>query len=262
MIRVTFLLRKRADLSHDDFYEHWYSHHGPLVAGFGATLRLRRYVQVHALNGDSVAAAAREARGGMEAPYDGAEEMWWDSESALTEVHRSDEGQKMIADLVEDEAKFIDLANSPLWIGHEYPQINPSPENIVARPRNAIVKMYYPLRHIADLTESQAQQYWHRDHGPLIRSQAASGGLLRYVQVHRTPHELETVLRDARGTRIEHYTGHAELWSDRRQNLVPTNQGNSRRSRAIEDERKFIDFERSTIFHAKEHEFIDHTQGD
>lgn len=262
MIRVTFLIRKRDDLSHDDFYEYWYSCHGPLVASYGTTLRVRRYVQAHALNGDSVAAAARKARGGMECPYDGAEEMWWDSEAEFTKANSSDGVREVFAALVEDETKFIDLANSPLWIGHEYPQINPTPENIVARPRNAIVKMYYPLRHITDLTENEAQRYWHTEHGPLIRSQAASGGLLRYVQVHRTPHEMEANLRAARGTEIEHYTGHAELWSDRRLSGVPTNDGNTRRSRAIEDERKFIDFERSTIFYAKEHVFIDHTQGD
>ena len=261
MLRITFLLRKRGDMSHDDFYDYWRRRHGPLVASFGDVLNARRYVQVHTLRDDPGGAAAREARGGMEPPYDGVAEMWWDSEESFAGEATS-AARDAGAALVEDEAKFIDLANSPLWMCHEYPQVNPTPENIVARPRNSIVKLYFPLRHKVELSEAEAQAYWRTDHGPLIRSQAAGSGILRYIQVHRTAHDAEAALRAARGTQAESYTGHAELWFDRRSRGEPTGEARAAGRRAIEDESKFIDFDRSTIFHGKEHVFIDHTQGD
>ena len=49
------------------------------------------------------------------------------------------------AEKLEDEAKFIDLANSPLWFAYEYPQINPSPENVVAKVKSGIIRVFFPL---------------------------------------------------------------------------------------------------------------------
>jgi hypothetical protein len=79
--------------------------------------------------------------------------------------------------------KFIDLKNSPLYFTYEYPQVNPSPENLVARPASPLVKLYFPLRQHAHQSLDEAQLYWRTAHGPLIRSMApamaASGNLFK-----------------------------------------------------------------------------------
>jgi len=54
------------------------------------------------------------------------------------------------------------------------------------------------------------------------------------------------------------YTGHAELWFDRSALLAQTPERQVAGARAIEDEAKFIDFARSTMWGAKEHVFVDH----
>jgi hypothetical protein len=114
---------------------------------------------VHRLD-DGINARLAEMRGGMEEPYDGVAELWWDSEEALAAVQDTEGGRAAGEALLEDERKFIDLPNSPLWFAHEYPQVNPTPENIVARDRNSIVKQYFPLRRRSELTEDAAQRYW------------------------------------------------------------------------------------------------------
>ena len=43
---------------------------------------------------------------------------------------RTRTGQAAAKELVEDEARFIDLAHSPLWFNYEYPQVNPIPEEM------------------------------------------------------------------------------------------------------------------------------------
>src|SRR5260370_16898945 len=86
-------------------------------------------------------------RGGMEPPYDGVAELWWTTREALATSIASSGGQAAGKELVEDEAKFIDLPNSPLWLAYEYPQINPS-EHIVPLPTTRLVKVFFPLLHL------------------------------------------------------------------------------------------------------------------
>ncbi len=260
MLRITFLLRKQPDLSFDEYYRYWLEQHGPLVASLANDLNLLRYVQVHTLRDDAALAAAErmaEDRGGMEPIYDGVAEVWYENREALIDAMSAKAGRAAGRALVEDEAKFIDLPNSPMWLCHEFPQVNPTPENIVAKARSTIVKLYFPLRMRQDLDREEAHRYWYSNPGPIIRRQAAGSGILRYVQVHRVSDELEQGLREARGTVVDAYDGHAEVWFDRGlQGATPERTAAGRR--AVEDEGKFIDFKRSTMWLAKEHVFVDH----
>jgi uncharacterized protein (TIGR02118 family) len=257
VIRVTFLLRRKPDMPADEFYRYWREVHGPLVASHAQRIGALRYVQVHTLD-DPANAAMAEARGGMEPPYDGVAEVWFESREALVAALSSATGRDSAAALVADEARFIDLANSPLWLAVEHPQVNPTPEVLVARERSTLVKLYFPLRCHPGQNEADAQRYWYTQHGPLIRRQAAGSGILRYVQVHRLADELEGALRDARGTAVDGYMGHAELWLDRAELQVSTPERREANRRAIEDESTFIDFPRSCMWLAKEHVFVDH----
>ena len=254
MIRIVFLLRRRAGLSLDEFHTYWRDEHGPLAASFQTKLGIQRYTQSHRVD-DPFNAAIAAARGGMEPPYDGVAELWWESEDALAAASSTPEGQRAGAALLADEAAFIDLPASPLWLAHEYPQVSPA-EPVVARPTSTIVKLHFPLRHPPSMTLEDAQRYWRVQHGPLIRSMAPAMGMIRYQQVHRYESAFEAALREARGTTVEPYTGHAEAWFDRR-TLGGAPEAAAAGERAVEDEARFIDFARSAIWIGKEHVLID-----
>ena len=258
MVRLTFLLRRIAGMSRTEFQQYWREVHGPLVASFASTLNVLRYVQVHTILEEDQNEQLPGARGKMEKPYDGVAELWWMSREEMVSAHGSPQGGVAAQILLEDEMKFIDLPNSPLWFGYEYPQVNPSPENMVATEFSSLVKFYFPLRHLRNLSLEEAQLYWRTAHGPLIRRIAAAGHIKRYIQVHRYEEELEAVLRQSRGTIVEPYTGHAELWFDRTGATVATPERTRGGQLAIEDEGKFIDFSRSCMWYAKEHVFVDH----
>ena len=140
-----------------------------------------RYTQSHRVDDP----AYDPSRRGMEPPYDGVAEVWWESEEALAAASASDAGRRANAEVLADEAGFIDLPASPLWLAHEYPQINPGPEPLVAHPKSSLVKLHYPIRHPPTMTMEEAQTYWRTMHGPLVRSSSGAGGILRYIQVHR-----------------------------------------------------------------------------
>ena len=117
MIKLTFCLRRLSSLTREEFQRYWLETHGPLVRKHAEALRVRRYVQLHTLD-ESINASIRDSRGGPEA-YDGVAELWWDSAAELAAGTASEEGREAGRLLLEDEKRFIDLANSPLFFGDE-----------------------------------------------------------------------------------------------------------------------------------------------
>ena len=169
---------------------------------------------------------------------------------------QTEAGQAAGAALLEDEGKFIDLPESPLWFAYEYPQVNPVPENIVAKVKSNVVRVFFPLRHQTQLSEEAARHYWLTQHGPIVRSHAEAAGTLCYRQVHRANSPLDEALQEARGTKVESYLGHAEAWIDRG-HAPATAEARLANKTFIEDEHNFIDMNRSTIWFGKEHTIID-----
>ena len=257
MIRLVFALRRQPHLSLSEFQDYWLNQHAPLVASFATDLNILRYVQTHTID-SPMNEGAQKARGKMEPHYDGVAELWWSSEAELNEQmgSASSKAAKAGAALLKDESKFIDLSNSPLWFAYEYPQVNPAPEDITAKVKSNILRVFFPLRHQSKLTEEEARHYWLTHHGPIVRSHSEATRTLCYRQVHRANSPLDKGIQKARGTRVESYLGHAEAWVDMGKS---PNTDEARRANAsfIEDEHNFIDMERSTILFGKEHTIID-----
>ncbi len=195
----------------------------------------------------------------MTAPYDGVAEIWWNSREAAAEAAGTPEGREASRELLEDERKFIDFSRSSLWFAMELPQVNPTPENIIATESSTIVKFYYVLHRLANLTREDFQLYWRMDHGPLIRSLAPAMGVLRYIQVHTVDDAAAAQPRADRGEMEDIYDGHAELWFDSagRRETGQTPEGQRAGQAAGEDEAKFIDFSRSSIWTGKEHVLLE-----
>jgi uncharacterized protein (TIGR02118 family) len=118
MVKLTFCVRRLASLSDAEFHRYWLQEHGPLVLQHAEALRIRRYVQTHALPG-AVNDALRTSRG-TAAPFDGIAEAWWDDLEDLDAALGSEAGRRASAVLLEDERRFIDLAGSALWLNEEH----------------------------------------------------------------------------------------------------------------------------------------------
>ena len=119
MIKLVYALRRRSDLTREDFQRYWRETHAPLVAGRAEALRLRRYVQVHTLQ-TPLDGALSEHRGAAIEPFDGVAELWWDSVEDMAAVLSTPEGAAASAELLADEANFIDLEASPVWLAEEH----------------------------------------------------------------------------------------------------------------------------------------------
>ena len=109
MIKLVYCIRKRDDIESEAFYRYWLDEHGPLVKSVAEAIGACRYVQSHATLPD-LNALMVESRG-LKTAYDGITEVWWESQADLDRGMTSAEGVEAQARLIEDESRFIDLAN-------------------------------------------------------------------------------------------------------------------------------------------------------
>ena len=118
MLKFVYCVRRRPELSVEQFRKYWLEKHGPLVRSYAAALRARRYVQSHTLD-TPLNAAAQQPRG-SKPPYDGITELWWDNADDLIASLSTAEGQEVNRILAEDEALFCDLPNCSVFFTEEH----------------------------------------------------------------------------------------------------------------------------------------------
>jgi len=118
MIKLVFMVRRREGITRGEFQRYWKEEHADLVKRHAQLLRIRRYVQTHARDTD-IDGALAESRGSEPRQYDGVAELWWDSIDDLVQAATSEDGRTAQQALLEDERRFIDLPNSPIWLGEE-----------------------------------------------------------------------------------------------------------------------------------------------
>ena len=127
MIKLTYLVKRRPDLSDETFCARWHDLHGRLVADFATTLNAQRYVMSRRL--DTVCnAAVKDARQLAPSHYDGVIEIWWNSLEDYQSGVGSADGLKAIDIIIDAERRFIDFAGSQAFFTDEtlvFEQVDP-----------------------------------------------------------------------------------------------------------------------------------------
>ena len=126
MIKMSFCLRRLPSLSREEFQLYWREQHAALVRRHAAAIGVRRYVQSHTLSVPALEMVAA-VRGSAGQEFDGVAELWWDSLESLLGVVATAAGQTAMAELLADEAEFIDLPNSPTFFVEEHEVIGDRP---------------------------------------------------------------------------------------------------------------------------------------
>ena len=121
-----------------------------------------------------------------------------------------------------------------------------------------MIKLVFVIRRRDDIAPDEFHRYWLEEHGPLARSLVEPLAARRYVQSHTVAPELNTQLAATRDT-AEAFDGLAELWWDSIEALASaftSEAGLQAAQTLMEDEAKFIDFGRSSLFLTEEHEIL------
>jgi len=117
IVKLIFCLARNPNLTAEQFQEYWLNVHAPKVASVRHLLGMIRYVQNHTFE-HAMSGALRDSRRGK-SPYDGVMEGWIDTEAGKRNATSEDylEAARM---LLKDEAKFIDLERSAIFVTREH----------------------------------------------------------------------------------------------------------------------------------------------
>jgi uncharacterized protein (TIGR02118 family) len=115
---ITMLLRRRPDLSAEEFHAYWREHHGPLAVSTAEVTGIRRYMQLHAIP-SAVGEGLAAARGAATSEWDGVALLWFDSEEAAVAAAMTPEGRAATSALLADEREFLDLPRCEFLISED-----------------------------------------------------------------------------------------------------------------------------------------------
>ncbi|WP_030380482.1 MULTISPECIES: EthD domain-containing protein [unclassified Streptomyces] len=111
MIKLTLVLRRRGDLTHDEFVEYHRDRHAPLFESLEVVRdNVRRYVQQHTVTPDIPGLPVRE-------DIDGLTELWFDDQQALERVFGDAEYLALVR---PDEGKFLDMEHTECLLTEEH----------------------------------------------------------------------------------------------------------------------------------------------
>lgn len=255
MIKLVYVIVRRADMSAEAFREYWLTRHGPLVAAQAQALKLRRYVQSHPF--DDPASEAMRAVRGMRGPADGLTEVWWDSLEDFQSAYATPQGAEAGRILAEDEAKFIDFEKSAVFLTQEHLIFDHTDGK---GPGPDAVKATYLLTRRDDLTQAQCHETWLKDHGPLVASFAGPLSMAKYVQSHAIAPDVNAGIQAGRNYEPP-LDGITEVWVNSLEEMGAG--GDAARDGAaalVEDERRFVQMDKSRLFLTREHVIFDHTR--
>jgi hypothetical protein len=257
MVKIVYVLARRADVPADKFYDYWLTSHGPRVRGHAKAIHARKYIQSHLID-TPLNRGFQEPRGMLE-PMAGITEVWWDSPADFERGIDDPARAAATRDLAEDEAKFIDIAHSQVFLTEEHTIFDYTGG---AKLGPDAIKVTYLLSKLDSLPVAECHKTWLNDHGPLVTSFAKDLRAAKYVQSHTIAPEFNAGVVKNRGFAAP-LDGITEVWWRSTDDLTAssaTPRGAEVSAKLIEDERRFVEMSRSRCFLTREHVIFDYTK--
>ena len=114
MIDVILCMRRREDISEEEFHRYWREEHAKLVASHANLLGMASYVQYHTIT-TGLESIVQEARGCPSEVYDGIAVIGFESLEEMAARGAEPEALSVAEEMAADERRFIDHTNSRIW---------------------------------------------------------------------------------------------------------------------------------------------------
>ena len=109
LLKVSCLLTRREDLTHEEFYRYWTEKHTPMLSAPQPDgPKVYRYTQLHPI--------AKDVPTLTTAPYDGVAEIWFASIDDVAAMFTSDHYRMVVA---KDEENFLDRSKTLFLYAYE-----------------------------------------------------------------------------------------------------------------------------------------------
>ena len=119
MIDVVLCIRRRGDISEEEFHRYWREDHAKLVASYAELLGMISYVQHHTAT-TGLEPIVQEARGCPAEVYDGIAVIGFESLDNMAAKGAEPAALAAAEEMAADERRFIDHANSRIWFTEHY----------------------------------------------------------------------------------------------------------------------------------------------
>lgn len=114
MIDVVLCIKRRQDVTPEEFHRYWREDHARLVARHAATIGAVSYVQHHTID-TGLESIVQGGRGCPSDVYDGIAVVSFESLDDMASKGAQPEALAAAEELAEDERRFIDHSASRIW---------------------------------------------------------------------------------------------------------------------------------------------------
>ena len=114
MINVVYCMRRRGDMTLEQFLRHWGEVHAPIVMRNLSVLRLAGYQRIEPRTHEM--SPQIERRNISQAPYDGIAMLTWANEEDFEQSLKDPAALEVQRELARDEKLFVDATQSCRWV--------------------------------------------------------------------------------------------------------------------------------------------------
>jgi hypothetical protein len=256
MLTLNYFVRKRADVSREQFREFWLKEHferrRPVIREIG----VKKYVKCETLHDDPANGLLRGIYGTPEDTYDFVDQWVIGDLADMKRGLTLENVREAIQGWAKEESPFVDFSRSDIWMTVDVPQLFPR-NDIEASWENTYLKAIMVASYRPELTMTGAQLHWNACHGALARQFASFLPYDKYIQAHRLESAVLDDLKGLMGAAFEErlcVMGQAEVWMDRRAaaNLSGP-EADRMMQMLVEDISLFVQLENAHLFAGKEH---------
>jgi hypothetical protein len=184
MIKLNYFVRKRAEVTAEDFRDFWMGNHAEGLLQLVDKLGIRKYTKCETMHEDDVNKLLQQMYGSATDAYDFAEEMLINDLEEFKEGLNDAEIQKQLLQLHEDSRAYVDVSRSDIWFSVDVPQVFTG-EECTATPDNTYLKGIYVGSYLPQLSLAEAQLHWNACHGGMARQFIKMLPYNQYSQGHR-----------------------------------------------------------------------------
>lgn len=109
VVRLMYCVRRRPDMTKEEFDRYWFEVHGPLVRQHMERIGMKGYIQHHTVE---LPFARTPGSPGELDEFDGIAEIWWESVEQMARARSTPPDPALANEIMEDERKFIDHSRS------------------------------------------------------------------------------------------------------------------------------------------------------
>lgn len=256
MITFNYFLRKKSDISSDQFRSYWLEDHTDASLALVEKLGVRRYTKCETKHEDDVTIALQQMYGSATDSYDFVDQMVINDLEEFKKGLDDPEIQKELKQLHEKSRAYVDIGRSDIWFSIDVPQVFAG-EACTATLESTDLKVFYLGSYHDHLSMGEAQLHWNACHGGMARQFIKMLPYKQYIQGHKIDSKVADSFANLLGGGFENrerVMGQAEAWIDRR--IVPSLRGpevERMMGMLVTDIGLFVDTKNANMFATKEH---------